>query len=99
LRPATIKVLGKPFTVSYVAGAPLSDELNGECDTDKQSILVRDGQPLESEQDTVLHEVFHAIDEAVDSKLKETQIKKVATAFLAVLKDNPKFVSYLRRRK
>lgn len=99
MRPAKIKVLGKPFTVEYVSGAPLPDDLNGECDTDKQSVLVRDGQPLESEQDTVLHEIFHAIDEAVDSRLKETQIKKVATALLAVLKDNPSFVSYLRRKK
>ena len=98
-RPERIKILGKPFAVSYLSGDPLRDDLNGECDTDKQMVLVRDGQPLESEQDTVLHECIHAIDEAVDAKLKETQVKKVATAFLAVLKDNPSFVSYLRRKK
>lgn len=99
MRPAKLKILGKPFSVIYTVAAPLEEDLNGECDSDKQSILVRDGQPLESEQDTVLHECLHAIDEAVDAKLKETQIKKLATGLLAVLKDNPRFVSYLRRRK
>lgn len=98
-RPEKIKVLGKPFSVVYTTTSPLGDDLNGECDSDKQTILVRDSQPLESEQDTVLHECLHAIDEAVDAKMKETQIKKLATGLLAVLKDNPSFVSYLRRKK
>jgi hypothetical protein len=98
-RPERIRILGKPFTVSYTQGQPLEDDLNGECDTDKQQILVRDGQPLESEQDTLLHEVLHAVEEAVDARLKETQVKKVATALLAVLKDNPSLVTYLRRKR
>jgi hypothetical protein len=98
-RPERIKVLGKPFQVSYVTTAPLADELNGECDSDKQRILIRDSQPLESEQDTVLHECLHAIDEAVDARMKETQVKKMATALLAVLKENPSLVTYLRRKK
>jgi hypothetical protein len=98
-RPERIRILSKPFSVEYVSGVPLEDDLNGECDTDKQRILVRDGQPLESEQDTLLHEVLHAVEEAVDARLKETQVKKVATALLAVLKENPSFVSYLRRKK
>jgi hypothetical protein len=98
-RPERIRILGKPFAVQYVSGVPLEDDLNGECDTDKQQILVRDGQPLESEQDTLLHEVLHAVEEAVDARLKETQVKKVATALLAVLKDNPSLVTYLRRKR
>jgi hypothetical protein len=98
-RPERIRILSKPFSVEYVSGVPLEDDLNGECDTDKQRILVRDGQPLESEQDTLLHEVLHAVEEAVDARLKETQVKKVATALLAVLKDNPSLVTYLRRKR
>lgn len=98
-RPEKIKLLGKRIVIQYTAGAPLDDGLNGECDSDKQLILIRDGQPLESEQDTVLHEVVHAIDEAMDIKMKETQVKKLATGLLAVVKDNAGFVSYLRRKK
>ena len=93
-RPERIRILGKAFKVTNV----VPDDLNGECDTDTQTISIRDGQPLESEQDTMLHEVIHAIDEAMDVKMKETQVKKMATALLAVLKDNPSFCAYLRRK-
>ena len=96
MRPASIRIIGKKFTVSYPTS--VDGELVGECDTDKQMITVLDGQPLESEQDTLLHEVLHAIDEMVDAKLKESQVKRLATGLLAVLKDNPKLVSYIRRR-
>jgi hypothetical protein len=97
-RPERIRILGKKFTVIYAAGAPLDDGLNGECDSDKQQILVRDSQPLESEQDTLLHEVLHAIDEAMGLKMKEAQVKGAATGLLAVLKDNPALAAYLRRK-
>lgn len=97
-RPERIRVIGKRFTVQFLTAAPLDDGLNGECDSDEQQILVRDGQPLESEQDTLLHEVIHAIDEAMGLKMKEAQVKGTATGLLAVLKDNPALVGYLRCR-
>jgi hypothetical protein len=96
-RPERIKVLGKRFALQFPDGAPLDDGLNGECDSDNQLILVRDGQPLESEQDTVLHEILHAVDEAMGLKMKESQVKGAATGLLAVLKDNPALVTYLRK--
>jgi hypothetical protein len=99
VRPVRLKILGKPFEVCYVTGnEPLSEKLNGDCDPDKQRILIRDGQPLESSQDTLLHELIHAVDEAVDAKLRETQVKRLATGLLAVLKDNAGLVAFLRRR-
>ena len=64
MRPSRIKVLGKPFTIKWLTEG-LDADLLGECDSDKQLISVRDGQPLEQEQDTLLHEVLHAIDEAM----------------------------------
>jgi hypothetical protein len=97
-RPERVRILGKRFSLSYVSGQPLADDLNGECDTDKQQILVRDGQPLESEQDTVLHECLHAIDEAMGLKMREPQVKGAATGLLAMLKDNPALAAYLRRK-
>lgn len=96
-RPERVRVMGKRINIQYCAGEPLDDGLNGECDVDKQQILVREGQPLESEQDTVLHELLHAIDESMGLKLKESQVKGAATGLLAVLKDNPSLVTYLRK--
>jgi hypothetical protein len=46
----------------------------------------------------LLHEVCHAVDDAMDCKMKETQVKKLATGLLAVLKDNPQLAAYLRRK-
>jgi hypothetical protein len=97
LRPERLKILGKPFTIKWLT-EELSPDLVGECDTDRQVISIREGQPLESEQDTLLHEVCHAIDEAMDARLKETQVKKLATGLLAVLKDNPSFVAFLKKK-
>ena len=98
MRPASIRILGKKFSVAFTTSEPLKEDLNGECDTDQQRILVRDGMPLEGEQDVLLHECLHAIDEMVDSELTESQVKRLATGLLAVLKDNPRFISYLRKR-
>lgn len=94
-RPERIRILGKAFKVTNI----VPDELLGECDTDTQTLAIRDGQPLESEQDTILHEVLHAVDEAMGLKLKEAQVKGIATGLLAVLKDNPALAAYLRRKK
>lgn len=93
-RPERIRILGKAFKVTNV----VADDLMGECDTDTQTLAIRDGQPLESEQDTLLHEVLHAIDEAMGLKMKEAQVKGVATGLLAVMKDNPSFCGFLRKK-
>jgi hypothetical protein len=97
MRPAKLKILGKPFLIQWLSEG-LDAGLVGECDSDNQVIRVRDGQPLETEQDTLLHELLHAVDEAVDSKMKESQVKRLATGLLAVLKENPNLVAYLRRK-
>lgn len=97
MRPAKLNILGKPFQIRYLKDE-LDQALNGECDSDRQVISIRDNQPLEAEQDTCLHEVIHAIDEAVDARLSESQVKRIATGLLAVFKENPRFPTYLRRK-
>ena len=97
MRPKTLKILGKPFKFEYLTDQ-LDADLNGECDCDKQLIRIREGQPLEAEQDTVLHELIHAIDEAVDSRMTESQVKRLATGLLAVFKENQRLATYLRRK-
>jgi len=99
VRPAKLKILGKPFQVNYGYEAPLEDGDMGDCNTDGQVLTIRDGQPLESEQDTVLHEALHALSDAMEIKLKEHQVTKLATGLLALLKDNSHFALYLRRKQ
>ncbi len=99
MRPASLKILGKPFKVTFGNEAPLEDGDMGDCSTEGQAITIREGQPLENEQDSLLHEVIHAVSDYMEINLKEGQVTKLATGLLAVLKDNPKFVSYLRRKR
>jgi hypothetical protein len=99
LRPAKAKVIGKTYAIQYVKGSPLAEDDMGECDDENQLISVCDGLPLDNEQDTVLHECIHALDKQFSMGLKEQQVAKLATALLAFIKDNPKHLSYYRRRK
>lgn len=97
-RPERVRILGKPFKVEFGVGAPLEDGDMGDCNTEGQVLTVRDGQPLENEQDSLLHEVIHAISDYMEIKMREGQVTKLATGLLAVLKDNPALAAYLRRK-
>jgi hypothetical protein len=99
MRPERLKILGKPFKLQFITGAPLEDDDMGDCNTEGQVLSVRDGQPLENEQDAVLHEAIHALSDYMEIKLKEHQVTKLATGLLALLKDNPSFFQYLRKKR
>ena len=106
-RPERIRILGKRFALHFVdknheglKDSPEDDDPGmGRQDTDKQEMFVRQGQPLDSEQDTVLHEITHCVDEMLDLGLTEDQVTKLAMGLLAVLKDNPALIRYLAAKK
>jgi hypothetical protein len=98
MRPERLKILGKPFRLQFVTGSPLEEDDMGDCNTEGQVLSVRDGQPIENEQDAVLHEAIHAISDYMEIKLKEHQVTKLATGLLALLKDNPSFATYLKKK-
>lgn len=99
--------MGKPVSIKFVPAGDIllrdgpddKDPGSARADADKQLIAVEEGQPLENEQDAVLHETIHILEDSMDIKISESAVRKVATGLLAVLKDNPRFVSYLRRKK
>lgn len=102
-RPARIRIIGRVHRVDYhPAGHPTlvegEDTFAGRIDHDEQVIVVQDGQTLTSEQDTLLHEVMHGVERAMDLDVPETAIHRLATGLLAVIKDNPGFLSYLRKK-
>ena len=96
--PRTVRIIGKTYRIKYVSGKPLEEDDLGEFDPAKQSITIRRGQPLEQEQDTLLHECLHAISSELDLSLTEKQVRPLATTWLGMLKDNPAFIAYLRRK-
>lgn len=99
MKPSSVRIIGKTYKVLYASGKPLDDDNLGELDHDKQRIHVRTGQPLEQEQDTLLHEVVHGIDHEMNLNMSEKQVRGLATGMLAVLKDNPRLLTYLRGKK
>ena len=99
-RPARVRVLGKQFQIDFVPGDHKNlEEAYGLCDSDEQRIWIKEGQPLESEQDTVLHEVLHAVESAMNMDLDDKIIHLLATGLLAVIRDNPTFVRYLATKR
>lgn len=98
-RPDRIKALGKRFRVQYVTGLPLTADETGECDSEKQVISILDNQGLEAEQDTVLHECLHVLEDLMGLTFAHDDIVRLTTGIHALIKDNPSLVSYLRRRK
>lgn len=100
-RPLKIRILGKQFTVAYLNADHAEwkgEDLYGREDSDRQHLFIRESLPLETEQDTVLHEVIHAVDKAMGGDMGEDAVLKLATGLLAVIKDNPSFVRYLATR-
>ena len=106
-RPARVRILGKPYKVEFVPiehvglrdSADDNDPGMGRTSPERQEIFIRTGQPLESEQDTVLHEIIHAVDETLGLQMNEYQVTVLATGLLAALKDNPSLRSYLCAKK
>jgi len=107
MKPPT-KVKVSPFTVTISLDRTLSRvvEASGSYQADMSMAVIDPGLELGQEQDTVLHELLHAIwrqthldtkypDEDADSK-GELIIQTLAPRLLALIRDNPKLVAYLQ---
>lgn len=80
-----LNILGKTFRIEWL------DELDGavgETYTHKQLIKMQKGTALETEQETLLHEVIHAVEESLALGLTESQVHALACGLYAVLRDN-----------
>lgn len=105
-RPQSIKILGKAYKVRVVTERADGFEAGdyGECDNDKHVITIIAGRSLGNDQDTLLHEIIHAVafqmgvDGEINKRAQEEKwVQALATGLLAVMKDNPGTVSYLRQ--
>lgn len=92
--PTEIKIVGKVYRVEKIEDLP--DQ--GNCNNQKLQIMIQNGNALQQEQDTVLHEVLHAIDYSVQAKMNERQITVMASGLLSVMQENPQLMGYLLGR-
>ena len=91
--PSSVVILGRVYNIDqkdFIDG-----DLLGQCDSDALKITIKKNQPDILEADTLLHEILHAIDDAMQTKMKERQVHCTATGLLALFKDNPDFVKYM----
>jgi hypothetical protein len=95
-RPASLKLLGKKWTVTFCAMP--KDEL-GECDLERQHLKVKDGLKTEQEQSTLLHECIHAVSDSLGLGLTEKQVQGLETGLYDLNSSNPQFFSYLKKKK
>jgi hypothetical protein len=89
--PKRVRILGKEYSVVQIADF----ENCGECHDMKQQIKLRADMPMTLEQDTLLHEVIHALDYSMKLQMRERQVSALASGLIAVFRDNPSFVRHL----
>lgn len=103
-RPAKVKIVGKVYKVRVVTERAVGFDPGdyGDCDNDNLVIRIVAGRSLENDQDTLLHEIIHAVefqmglDGEINKKVSaEQRVQGTATGLLAVMKDNPALVRYL----
>ena len=95
--PAHIKVLGKKFKVKDLTSENDEgfEDCEGYMDYRSQEIAVRTDVGLGYSQDTLLHEVIHAVEESLDLRFTEKQVFQLAAGLLGVLKENKEFTDWL----
>ena len=99
--PQKIRAFGRNLTVVYqpelrdeegnpLCGQWILDELTIEADPTQHSINL---------QDTLLHELVHAISDLADLELTERQVLVLSTSLLGILLDNPKFSKFILQKE
>ena len=93
--PAKVRVLGRDFTM---VPAPQMIDATGNaglCDLRRLRITYDPQQEMVELQDTIVHEVTHAIDFLMDLDLTEKQVRGIATGLISVIRDNPQFAKLI----
>ena len=99
-RPTSLRILGRDWKIDYKSNILLVDgiEALGTCDVDNMHIIIKDGQPLNVERDTILHEALHALWHVFDlgaSSKEERAVTCIAAGLHALMADNRNLHLYL----
>lgn len=103
-RPKQLYVEPFAYRVQYEPEWSIKTGNMGNCVTDTQTIYVDASLTEQAERDTVLHEVLHALwsqtglQKAYTEDQQEDVVWQLTPRLLAVLKDNPDFVTWLLGR-
>lgn len=82
-----MKILGHRYEVRY--GDLSGEEYRGRCHTRKNVLEIGTDIAVSHREDTLLHEMLHAIDDVLSLGLDEQQVVRLAAGLHAVIIDNP----------
>lgn len=89
--PQKLRVFGKDWELRWQD----MDDCSGKTTHRHLLIEVDPDYPRPFLQDTLLHEILHAVDEELHLELEERQVHQMATALLSVMNDNPAIRRFL----
>ena len=96
--PKQIKVLNLTYEIRWVdRQIETATDSHGFCDVSEQLIVVNGDQKRDAIADTMLHEINHALFNAlcITGELTEERIVRLmATGLCTVLRDNPSFTKW-----
>lgn len=93
LQVDSFRLLGKTWALRRH-----QDSIGDACGVTHHAQLTIDidaTQGLEHVQDTMLHEIMHAISDEVTLALTEEQVSRLATVLLGAMKDNPEVCAFI----
>jgi hypothetical protein len=96
LRVDSAKIIGKPWKYTYRDGSHI-DENYGSTSYRNLSIEIIANLPLSLEQDVMMHETIHAIDESLSLGLTESQVNVLGCVLAGIFRDNPHIPDYLKQ--
>lgn len=93
-----MKILGKEYKVIFTDtnSKDLIEDNSlcfGRTDLNKATITIARGLAKDVKNEVLVHESLHALSEALDIDLTETQIIRLAEGIMAFIKDNKKFIN------
>jgi hypothetical protein len=98
--PDKVNIFGREYNITVkelLDGSTDKEETLGQCLNDKLIIEIKKEQHPLLEADTLLHEIIHALDEVMQTRMSERQVCCIATGLIGVLKTNTEFNEYLYR--
>lgn len=94
----TLKVLGREYRITDNAKASKAMEFDPEnddgihCSTKMRILIAANPKPVK--QRVLLHELIHAVEDALGIKIDHDDIDRLAVALHAVFQDNPEYAQW-----
>jgi Zn-dependent peptidase ImmA (M78 family) len=100
--PKQIKILNLMYQIRWVdRQIEAATDSHGFCDVSEQLIVVNGDQQPQAVADTLLHEITHALFDALalaGEQTEERLVRLLSTGLCTVLQDNPNFTKWWTKK-